>query len=118
MVAAVRQLLARAGRYYRAASVGFIDLPWRSSFAIRVAALVYAEIGQVLGRRGYDAFAGRAVVSGWRKLWLVGRAALAASGELPRRCWLRFGRWRRGIPGRAQIPSRELRFPDDIVLGE
>jgi phytoene synthase len=118
MVATVRQLLARADRYYRAASVGFIDLPWRSSFAIRVAALVYAEIGQVLARRGFDVFAGRAVVPGWRKLWLVGRAALAAAGELPRRCWRRFGRWRRGIPGRAQIPNRELRFPDDVVLGE
>jgi phytoene synthase len=118
MVAAVRQVLARAGRYYRAAGVGFIDLPWRSSFAIRVAALVYAEIGQVLARRGYDVFGGRAVVPGWRKLWLVGRAALAAAGELPRRCWLRFGRWRRGIPAGAQIPNRELRFPDDVVLGE
>jgi phytoene synthase len=118
MVAAVRQLLARAGRYYGAASVGFIDLPWRSSFAIRVAALVYAEIGQVLLRRGCDVFGGRAVVPGWRKLWLVGRAALAAVGELPRRGWLRFERWRRGSPGGAQIPNRELRFPDDVVLGE
>jgi phytoene synthase len=115
----VRLLLGRAERYYRAAREGFIDLPWRSSFAIRVAALVYAEIGRELERREFDVLAGRAVVPGWRKGWLVLRAGLAALAELPTRCWYRLRRWRGGAATTGvHIPVRELRFPDDVALGE
>ena len=111
---AVATMLARARRYYHAARVGFLDLPWRSALAIRVAALVYAEIGREIEKRQCDVFAGRAIVSPLRKAWLVCRAFAGSLGELPARA---MRRWRRGPMGDA-IPSTHVRFPDDVVLGD
>jgi 15-cis-phytoene synthase len=81
----LRALLVVADRYYRSGDAGLAALSWRSALAVRTARLVYAAIGAALARRGHDPFAGRAVVSGARKLALVARAALAALLELPRR---------------------------------
>lgn len=112
---AVRALLGRAALRYRGARAGFIDLPWRSAFAIRVAALVYADIARELERRRFDVMAGRAVVSMPRKLWLVLRAAAGSLAETPGRLgrWLRLGR----APA-IHIPNIQLRYPDDIGLGD
>jgi 15-cis-phytoene synthase len=74
----VRRLLAEADCYYASADRGMLDLPPRAAFAIRVARLVYAAIGDQLAAQGYDPLVGRAVVPARKKLVL---AALAAAGE-------------------------------------
>jgi phytoene synthase len=72
--AAVSALLARADGYYRSGDAGLPALPAACAGAIRAARLIYADIGRVLARRGFDVWAGRAVVSPARKLWLAARA--------------------------------------------
>jgi phytoene synthase len=78
----VLAMLGVADDYYRSADRGLLYLPWRVSLAVRTARLVYAEIGEVLRRRGGDTRQGRAVVSTTRKLWLLSCAGLAWLGEL------------------------------------
>ena len=73
----VARLLDAASVYYRQADLGIGELPWRTRWAIRAARLVYADIGRVIALRGYDSVSGRAVVSAWRKRWLLLRAAAA-----------------------------------------
>lgn len=87
---AVKRLLAIADGYYRSGDAGMYALPLRAALAVRAARLVYAAIGDELARRGFDALSGRAVVPGWKKLALVGRAVFE---ELGSRLWARlFGR--------------------------
>jgi phytoene synthase len=71
---AVAALLRLAERYYRSGDEGLSALPAASAAAVRAARLIYAEIGAVIARRQFDVCRGRAVVSPWRKLWLVLRA--------------------------------------------
>lgn len=71
---AVRRLLSEADRFYRSGEAGLAALRFRCAAAIRAARLIYADIGRVIARRGYDVRRGRAVVSRRRKLWLVARA--------------------------------------------
>ena len=73
---AVRRCLALAGAYYESGNAGLVYLDRRSRFAVRVASLVYAEIGRRVAANGHRVTAGRARVSGRRKLLLVARAAL------------------------------------------
>lgn len=85
LAAVTRELLALADRYYRSADRGMRALALRPSFGVRAARYLYAAIGpRILARRA-DPRAGRAVVPPWRKLLLVGRAALATLSSLPRR---------------------------------
>jgi phytoene synthase len=72
--AAVAELLRRADGHYQRADGGIGALPASCALGIRAARLIYAEIGAVLARRGFDVTRGRAVVSPARKLWLVVRA--------------------------------------------
>jgi 15-cis-phytoene synthase len=92
----VRELLEEADAYYRSGDRGLSALSWRCGLAVRTARAVYADIGRLLRQRGCDVTAGRASVSGPRKLWLVvrslGRAITAAPGHL----WSRLRR--RGLP--------------------
>jgi phytoene synthase len=76
---AVAALLARADQLYRSGDRGIPALPAACAAAIRAARLIYAEIGRVLARRGFDVWAGRAVVSPARKLWLVLRALVGTA---------------------------------------
>ena len=71
---AVAVLLRLADRYYRSGDDGLAALPITCAGATRAARLIYAEIGGVIARRGFDVTRGRAVVSPWRKLWLLLRA--------------------------------------------
>lgn len=103
---AVRALLAEADIYYRSGDRGLPALPWRAALGGRTARLVYSAIGDELGRQSHDPLRGRAVVPGWRKLLLVGRAAGAAATEVPRRL-----RRRR----RPAVPERTMRFPHDVL---
>jgi phytoene synthase len=77
---AVQRLLAIADGYYRSGDAGLYALPLRAALAVRAARLVYSSIGDELARRGFDALRGRAVVPGWRKLALVGRAVFEELG--------------------------------------
>jgi phytoene synthase len=73
---AVAAVLGCAEAFYRSGDVGLGRLPLRCAVGIRAARLIYAEIGAVLARRGFDVRAGRAVVTRGRKLALVLRAVL------------------------------------------
>lgn len=79
------ELLEEARRYYRSGELGTSALHWRCALAIRTASRVYAAIGRVLARRGYDVLKGRAVVPTTVKLLHVGRVLIRGLLELPRR---------------------------------
>jgi len=64
----VGELLEAAGQHYHQASAGIARLPLGCRFGIGAAALLYAEIGREVARRGLDSVSGRAVVSGRRKV--------------------------------------------------
>jgi phytoene synthase len=102
----LRQLLALAERFYRSGDQGLAALPFRAAVSIRTARAVYAAIGDELARTAHDAFAGRAVVSTGRKLWLALRAVCAETVRSPRRWFRRFRPV--ALPG-------HLRFPDDVL---
>ena len=90
MRGAVAELLCRAEAFYRSGDAGLSALPAACAGGIRAARLIYADIGRVLARRGFDARAGRARVSPARKLWLAVRAVTAtAAARLARRLGLR-----------------------------
>jgi phytoene synthase len=86
---AVAELLRRAARFYTSGDRGLARLPMRCAVAIRAARLIYADIGRVLARRGFDVTAGRAVVSRRRKLWLLGWAALTTLPAILATPWRR-----------------------------
>ncbi len=71
LASVVARLLSYADTLYVRADRGIPLLPPDCRAAIRAARLIYAEIGTVVARRGFDSVSGRAVVSGRRKLWLV-----------------------------------------------
>jgi len=78
--AALEQLdIAEA--YYRSAKVGIKALPFRCAWAISAALAVYREIGEMLRRRGPEAWAGRVSASKGKKLGL----AIGAAGPAIRR---------------------------------
>jgi len=70
-----QQLIDAAEVLYRRAEHGIAELPSDCRPAIHAARLVYAEIGHRLARDGLDSVNRRAVVSGRRKLALMGVAA-------------------------------------------
>ncbi len=107
---AVAELLAVADDYYRSGDRGLSALPWRAAFAIRSARLVYSAIGTRIARQHFDVRAGRVYVSKPAKLWLVGRAALAALAELPVRAVRTL---RHNAPH--VVPNNRIEFPHDVV---
>jgi 15-cis-phytoene synthase len=81
----VQRLLDEAERIYARADPGIEALPKSVRGAIRVARLVYAEIGRVIAAHGYDAVTRRAVVPLSRKLVLaIGSWFRRAPSEDPR----------------------------------
>ena len=103
---ALDELLELAGAYYRSADLGLRDLGTRCGFSVRVARLVYAEIGAVVRSRACDPLAARAVVSTPRKLWLLLRALAATVWSLPRVSWTL----------RPAVPHAELDLATAIAL--
>lgn len=99
----VRSLLAEADRYYASADQGIRVLGLRSALAVRMARKVYSAIGSVIAARGYDVGAGRAVVSGWRKLAIMLHTIVVTAAELPFRARQR---------GRLSAPHHIVRFED------
>ena len=80
---AIRRLLNVADHYYRSGAMGLKYLSPRCRLAIRVAALVYSEIGREVARRGYRANGPRAFVPKWRKAILVAQAGLELRPNSP-----------------------------------
>lgn len=78
---AIRRLLSLADQYYASGDAGLRYLDRRSRFGIRVARSVYAAIGHQVVRAGCRATAGRAVVPGWKKCWLVLTSLAAECAE-------------------------------------
>lgn len=101
-IAAVRELLALADRFYASGDAGLPMLPGRCALAIRAASRIYRAIGTRLARRGHDPFQGRASVPLSGKLGHAAVALLRSPPALVR-------------PFRPIAPGRVLRFPDDIL---
>jgi phytoene synthase len=70
----IRRLLDVAEALARQARAGVANLPLSCRLGIGAASLLYAEIGAEVVRRGFDAIAGRAVVSGRRKAAILARS--------------------------------------------
>lgn len=70
----VARLLDRADALYARADAGIAMLPWDCRAAIRAARLIYAAIGPVIRRNGYDSVSQRAYTSRARKLLLALRS--------------------------------------------
>jgi phytoene synthase len=68
------ELLDAADSLYQRAEWGICQLPARVRPAMFAARSIYAEIGREIERRHYDSVSQRAVVSGRRKLRLLGRS--------------------------------------------
>jgi len=96
----VRRTLALAETFYRRADGGLRLYPRDCRLGVRAAGLIYAEIGRVIARNGYDSVTTRAYTSKARKLLLLARS-------LPVLAW----------PGRAQElpPAPAARFLVDAV---
>jgi len=98
----VRRLLGEAEVFYARADEGIDRLPERCRPAIRAARLVYADIGRVIARHGFDAVGRRAWTSAPRKAWMLLRA-VTSRGESAR-------------TASAAPPLREARFLVDAAL--
>ncbi len=75
----VKRLLEAAERHYKRADDGIAGLPLDCRPGIAAARLLYAEIGQMVARNGYDSVSRRAVVSPARKCVLLIQAMMQAS---------------------------------------
>jgi len=80
--AVTKRLLERAAILYRRGQAGTTALPGNCRAAIRAAGLIYAEIGAVIARNGFDSVSQRAVVPGRRKLQLLAVAATPRRGAI------------------------------------
>lgn len=69
--ACVVGLLEEAQVWYRHAQAGIARLPRSARAGIYAARYIYADIGRVIGRNGFDSVTTRAVVSRRRKLFLL-----------------------------------------------
>ena len=70
----VKRTLALAETFYRRADGGMRLYPRDCRLGVRAARLIYAEIGRVIARNGYDSVTTRAYTSKARKLLLLTRA--------------------------------------------
>lgn len=70
----VKALLEVAENHYRLADIGISRLPKDSRLSVRAARLIYADIGRVICKNGYDSISVRAYTGKWRKLWLCLKA--------------------------------------------
>ena len=74
VAAIVRRLLDEAERYYQSGDDGIDHLPFRCAWSITAARGIYSDIGSVIRLRGSEAWDQRAMVSGHRKVFWVGRS--------------------------------------------
>lgn len=83
------RLLAEAEKYYRSGDEGLRYLSFRSACAVAAARHVYAEIGNLILKRGSRAWDSRGYVPTGRKLWVIGRGLFQVLCALP---WRMTGR--------------------------
>lgn len=95
LASVVGRLLRRAKELYELGDDGLRFLPVRTAFAVALARLIYAAIGDIVARRGVGAWDARAVVPLWFKLLLVPRAARVVAPILWQR---RRERWEPAVP--------------------
>ena len=74
----IKRVLSEADDLYVRGTLGIADLPRDCRAAVLAARLIYAEIGNQLGREGYNSVDSRAVVGSARKLALLGQSQLQA----------------------------------------
>jgi phytoene synthase len=74
LAAVVKRTLALAETFYRRSDGGMRLYPRDCRLGVRGARLIYAEIGRVIARNGYDSVTTRAYTSKARKLLLLARA--------------------------------------------
>lgn len=70
----VKRVLGVADRCYRRADSGMTLYPYDCRLGVRSARLIYAEIGRVVARNGYDSVSRRAYTSKARKVLLLAKA--------------------------------------------
>ena len=74
LASVVKRVLDRAGECYRRADLGMTLYPYDCRLGVRAARLIYADIGHVIARNGYDSVSTRAYTSKARKLLLLVKA--------------------------------------------
>ncbi|WP_235879865.1 phytoene/squalene synthase family protein [Polyangium aurulentum] len=79
----IERLLRHASTLYARADAGITMLPEDCRASIRAASLIYADIGRVVERAGFDSVSRRAVVPLRRKLWLLVRALVSPTPPAP-----------------------------------
>jgi phytoene synthase len=79
----IKRVLHEAELLYVRGTLGIADLPRDCRAAVLAARLIYAEIGNQLGREGYNSVDSRAVVGSARKLALLGQSQLQAGWLKP-----------------------------------
>jgi phytoene synthase len=75
----LQRVLDTAETHYRRARPGIARLPLGCRLGIGAASLLYAEIGREVARRGHDSVSGRAVVSGRRKIQVLGTSLIGTA---------------------------------------
>jgi phytoene synthase len=100
----IARLLDHADELYRRADLGIARLDPAFRPAIFAARHLYAEIGELLSRRGLDSVSRRTSVSAGRKIWLLTRAVRSAMKSPAT------------DPGREALP--ETQFLVDAVVRE
>jgi phytoene synthase len=88
IAAIVQRLLDAAEGLYGRATLGIEQLPLACRPGIYAARALYAEIGREVERRGLDSISQRAVVSGRRKLAVLGRTLALSQTEWSPACKL------------------------------
>lgn len=78
LASTIKRVLDEAEKLYARAFEGIAQLPLRYRLAMESARRVYADIGLVIRKRGYDSINGRAYTSAWRKSFLLTQAAVTA----------------------------------------
>lgn len=81
---ALKHLLQTADQYYASGRAGLRYLPFAAACAAAAASFVYAEIGTMVKAQGGIPMQ-RAIVPGWRKLWLALRGVGQMLWQLPQR---------------------------------
>lgn len=92
----VQELLKRADFLYKRCESGVAALPADCRTSIYAARLIYADIGRMIQKQGWDSVSARAYVRGYRKVFLLAKARLSTPknremlGEppLPATAWL------------------------------
>lgn len=114
----VARILEMSETHYRIGLRGVPYLPENCRFSIRIAAKLYAEIGQVIRRNACHVLGTRARVPWSRKMWILAQELLVTPVRLGCRAWI--DRMPNGRPSWFCSPSGEAmrhQAPSLVTLG-